>query len=70
MPDIHPTFLATSGERTLAAQMIGGVTGAGTEARNVVADTLDLTAQAVLTAAGVSDPAEQRAILGALWGRP
>jgi len=33
-------------------------------------DSLDLTSAAVLTAAGVTDPDTQRAVLAALWAAP
>jgi len=62
------SFLTTSGRR-------GGVVGdltkrkphASLDAVLTAVDSLDLTSAAILTAAGVTDPDTQRAVLAALW---
>jgi len=62
------SFLTTSGCR-------GGVAGdLATRKPHVsldtvltTVDTLDLTSAAILTAAGITDPDTQRAVLAALW---
>ena len=61
------SFLTTSGRR-------GGVAGDIVARKNVsvnsvltAVDSLDLASAAILTAAGVTDPDMQRAVLAALW---
>ncbi len=67
-PPAHPTYLTRSGERAMCAQALDAATGASMEVALLAADTLDLVAQAVLSAFGMPDPAEQRAALAVLWG--
>jgi nucleotide-binding universal stress UspA family protein len=69
MPD-HPHMLTSSARRALAATMIAAATDLGTETALTVADALDLVSFATLRAAGVSDPAQARAVLHVLWNIP
>jgi hypothetical protein len=65
------SFLTTSGRR-------GGVAGdlaarqpqVSLDTVLTAVDSLDLVCAAVLTAAGVTDPDTQRAVLAALWATP
>jgi len=64
-------FLTTSGRRGgVAGDLATRQTHASLDAVLTAVDSLDLVSAAILTAAGVTDPDTQRAVLAALWATP
>jgi hypothetical protein len=60
-------FLTSTGRRGTTAGMIYSHRGHDLDAAVTIADALDLLAGAALTAAGITNPDDARAILATLW---